>query len=76
MSKGQEVYQWVCKQPKAQAAIASLSLEDFRLLGGWLGRRGEINGVPGFVWSLCLVDSFRRLMDGKADRKNVAEVLG
>lgn len=76
MSKGRELYQWVCMQPDTLAAVASLSLADFRKLGGWLGRRGEINGIPGQVWSLCLADSFRRLMDTKAEKQKVAEVLG
>ena len=81
MSKGQELFQWVCKQPDTLAAVTSLSLADFRKLGGWLARRGEINGIPGKVWQMCLVDAFRRLVGGKAasaeeERKKVNQALG
>ena len=65
MSKGGELYQWVCKQPDTLAAVGSLSDGDFRQLGGWLARRGEINGIPGKVWQFCLVEAFRRLVQGK-----------
>ena len=77
MSKGKEIYQWVCEQPCELEAVASLNLADFRKLGGWLARRGEISGIPGKIWGVCLADGFRRIMAGKGDGiEKVKEVLG
>lgn len=67
MSKGRDLFQWVCQQPDELAAVASLSLADFRRLGGWLARRGEITGIPGKVWGVCLADGFRRIMATKEE---------
>ena len=81
MSKGQEHFEWVCKQPCEKTAVASLSLGEFRKLGGWLARRGEISGIPGRVWGVVLADGFLRIMAGKLgkeqqDAEKVKEALG
>lgn len=81
MSQGKDHFEWVCKQPDELKAVASLSLAEFRKLGGWLARRGETSGIPGRIWGIVMVDGFGRIMAGKLGKdeksaEKVREVLG
>ena len=63
---GEEVFDAACKSGDLRSYLARCSDANLRELLGWLARLGEINDVPGKVWSYAAAEGVRRFQQGGA----------
>ena len=64
MEPGEVIFQAVCKAGDQISAVADLPAADLRELNGYLARLGELNGVPGKVWSIAIYQAAQRWLKG------------
>lgn len=65
---GEHLYRSACETGDLPGFLSRCSDASLRQLHGHLARRGEINGVPGNVWSHVLLESSRRFMIMNVDQ--------